>query len=70
MGQAKRLVSLRMSVSGYKHIAERAKDRDVDVSTMHRWMLAYAALHMPRTWVPSGAHRREDGDVERPPCGG
>lgn len=47
-----RPISVRVSKTGYKHIAELAERADVDVSHMIRRMLAYASTHMPEGWVP------------------
>lgn len=55
--QAKRLVSVRLSETGYQHIVERADRADVDVSHMIRRMLAYAAANMPEGWVPPSRKR-------------
>jgi hypothetical protein len=50
--QAKRVLCVRVSETGYKHIADRAGRADVPVSHMARRMLAYASAHMPEGWVP------------------
>jgi hypothetical protein len=50
--QPKRVMTARVSEPGYVHIKQRADEADVDVSHMVRRMLAYASLHMPRTWIP------------------
>ncbi len=50
--QARRALSVRLSENGYKHIEDRAKSADVDVSHMVRRLLAYASANMPAGWVP------------------
>lgn len=45
-------LSVRVSRSGKKRIAARARAADILPSQMHRRMLRYADLHMPATWVP------------------
>lgn len=46
------MLSVRVSETGYEHIADRASRADVDVSHMVRRMLAYASMQMPEGWVP------------------
>jgi hypothetical protein len=50
--RAKRVLTVRVSEDGYRHIADRAGQGDVDVSHMVRRMLVYAATHMPLNWLP------------------
>jgi hypothetical protein len=49
---AKRVLTVRVSDDGYRHIVDRAQRGDVDVSHMIRRMLVYAATHMPMNWLP------------------
>lgn len=49
---SKRVMTLRVTETGYEHIKQRAERADVDLSHMMRRMLAYAAAHMPEGWVP------------------
>jgi hypothetical protein len=55
--QPKRVLCVRVSETGYRHIADRADRADVPVSHMARRMLAYASTHMPATWVPERGAR-------------
>jgi hypothetical protein len=50
--QPKRMLSVRVSETGFEHITQRAERADVDVSHMVRRMLAYASANMPEGWVP------------------
>lgn len=50
--QPRRTLAVRMAETGYKHIEDRARREDVDVSRMVRRMLGYASAHMPDGWVP------------------
>lgn len=57
VGQAKRTrktrkVSVRITDTGYDHIAQRAHRADITTSHMHRRMLDFAARHMPANYVP------------------
>ena len=49
---SKRVMSIRVSEPAHEHIKQRAEEADVDISHMVRWMLAYASMHMPKTWIP------------------
>lgn len=49
------MLSIRMAESGYRHIEERARREDVDVSRLVRRMLAYASANMPNGWTPPWA---------------
>jgi hypothetical protein len=52
-GPRRPLVALRISAQGLAHIDQRAADEAEGVrSEMIRRMLAYAALHMPKGWMP------------------
>lgn len=51
--QPKRVLTVRVSETGYEHIKQQADRLDVDVSHMVRRMLAYASANMPEGWVPS-----------------
>lgn len=50
--QPKRMLSVRVSETGYQHIESRAARADVDVSHMVRRMLTYASANMPEEWLP------------------
>ncbi len=55
MGQPKRKtrkMSVRVTETGYDHIAARAAKADVTTSHMHRRMLDYAARNMPNNYLP------------------
>lgn len=56
--QPKRMLSVRVSETGYRHIADRAARADVEVSHMVRRMLAYASANMPEGWVPPRSGNR------------
>lgn len=51
--QPKRVLTVRVSETGYEHIKQRAERADVDVSHMVRRMLAYASANMPEGWLPT-----------------
>lgn len=50
--QERRSLTVRLTMTGYDHISDRANREDVDVSRMVRRMLAYASANMPTGWVP------------------
>ena len=50
--QPKRVLTVRVSETGFEHIKQRAEEADVDISHMVRRMLAYASMNMPRNWIP------------------
>lgn len=50
--QPKRVLTVRVSETGYQHIEQQAERADVDVAHMVRRMLAYASANMPEGWVP------------------
>lgn len=45
-------MSVRVTESGYEHIATRATKADVTTAHMHRRMLDYAARNMPANYLP------------------
>lgn len=52
-GPRRPLVALRLSEQGIEHIEQRATEETAgNFSEMARRMLAYAAVHMPKGWVP------------------
>lgn len=50
--ETRRHVSLRLGREGIQHVESRAKRAGVRRSEMIRWMLFYAAQHMPEDWRP------------------
>lgn len=50
---ARIVTPVRLSQAGRHHIAQRADEDSVCASEMHRRMLEYAAIHMPRGWTPN-----------------
>lgn len=54
---AKRVLTVRVSQAGYEHIKDRAEAADIEISHMARRMLTFAALNMPKNWVPAKDER-------------